>query len=144
MNHASAVREPDRFRLHRIHAAPASGVGGNSFDLGPFRWRPEGPGGQHELARAIAYRVAFTWNAAEGIPLQALEEAVLAEFHAAAVALSKGLLSGEVCGRTLLESAGRLLELDRRIDFDRTDGRLHDCHQCLPQLTPLFPTADPE
>ena len=29
-------------RWHRVHAAPASGRGGCSFDIGPVRWRGEG------------------------------------------------------------------------------------------------------
>jgi len=60
-------------RWHRVHAAPASGRGGCSLDIGPVRWR--GEGGDQETKREVAYRLAVCWNVAEGWPTEALESA---------------------------------------------------------------------
>jgi hypothetical protein len=44
-------------RWHRVHAAPASGRGGCSLDIGPVRSR--GEGGTQEVKRELAYRLAL-------------------------------------------------------------------------------------
>jgi hypothetical protein len=43
-------------KLHRIHAAPASGKGGCSFDVGTVRWR--GEGGDQAEKREMARRLS--------------------------------------------------------------------------------------
>ena len=42
-------------RWHRVHAAPASGRGGCSLDIGPVRWR--GEGGEQETKRELVRNV---------------------------------------------------------------------------------------
>ena len=123
---------PESKRWHRVHAAPASGRGGCSLDIGPVRWR--GEGGDQESKRELAYRMAVCWNVAEGWPTEALERGVLRSVEYALVELL-GLLevrSEEVPEdvRALGERLSRLLE-ERDTHYDLTDGRPHDCAGCV-------------
>lgn len=130
MKQPDLFQPSDPYRLHRVHAAPASGAGGVSFDLGGYRWRPDGgPRAQPALARAIAYRIAFTWNAAEGIPLPSLEAGYLADFHEAALQLAQRVQASAPAGE-LIDLARRLTDLHQAVAFDLTDGRLSDCAEC--------------
>ena len=117
---------------HRVHAAPASGRGGCSLDIGPVRWR--GEGGDQESKRELAYRMAVCWNVAEGWPTEALETGVLRSVEDGLVKLLQLLRarSEEVPDdvRTLGERLSRLLE-ERDTHYDVTDGRPHDCAACL-------------
>ena len=119
-------------RWHRVHAAPASGRGGCSLDIGPTRWR--GEGGDQETKRELAYRLAVCWNVAEGWPTDALEAGVLRSVEDALVQLLELLeaRSKEVPDeiRTLGNRLSRLLE-ERDTHYDLTDGRPHDCAACL-------------
>jgi hypothetical protein len=116
----------------RVHAAPASGRGGCSFDIGPVRWR--GEGGSQEDKRDLAYRLALCWNLAEGWPTEALEQGTLQSVDDALVQLLNVLrersqeMPGEV--RTLGERLSLLLEV-RDTHHDLTEGRPHDCAACL-------------
>ena len=119
-------------RWHRVHAAPASGRGGCSFDIGPVRWR--GEGGNQEAKRELAYRLALCWNLAEGWPTEALEKGVLRSVEDGLVELL-GLLhvrSEDVPDdvRALGNRLSRLLE-ERDRHYELTDGRPHDCAACL-------------
>lgn len=118
--------------LHRHHAAPASGRGGSSFDLGPVRWR--GEGGDGDLKRAMAYRLALSWNLCEGWPTEALERGVLREVDEGLVELL-ALLSRTNVPDNVWDAAARLRALLAECDahIDLTDGRAHDCQACLGQ-----------
>jgi len=119
-------------RWHRVHAAPASGRGGCSLDIGPVRWR--GEGGDQQSKRELAYRMAVCWNVAEGWPTEALERGVLQSVEDGLVELLELLevRSEEVPDdiRTLGKRLSRLLE-ERDTRFDLTHGRPHDCAACL-------------
>lgn len=123
-------------RWHRVHAAPASGRGGCSLDIGPTRWR--GEGGDQETKRELAYRLAVCWNVAEGWPTEALEAGVLRSVEDGLVELLELLevRSEEVPEdvRVLGDRLLRLLE-ERDTHYDLTDGRPHDCAACLAQPT---------
>ena len=129
----SLFAEPSKSkRWHRVHAAPASGRGGCSLDVGPVRWR--GEGGTQEERRELAYRLALCWNLAEGWPTHALEEGILRSVEDALVQLLKLLRdrSREVPDevRILADRLARLLE-ERDAHYDLTDGRPHDGAACL-------------
>jgi hypothetical protein len=119
-------------RWHRMHAAPASGRGGCSLDIGPVRWR--GEGGDQETKRELAYRMAVCWNVAEGWPTEALEKGILRSVEDGLVDLLRVLevhldrVPDDV--RRLAERLLRLLE-ERDAHCDLTDGRPHDCPACL-------------
>jgi hypothetical protein len=119
-------------RWHRVHAAPASGRGGCSLDIGPVRWR--GEGSDQEVERELAYRMAVCWNVAEGWPTEALERGVLRSVEDGLLELLELLEvhSKEVPDdvRALGERLSRLLE-ERDTHYDLTDGRPHDCAACL-------------
>ena len=119
-------------RWHRVHAAPASGRGGCSFDIGPVRWR--GEGGTQEDKRELAYRLALCWNLAEGWPTEALEKGILRSVEDALVQLLDLLdrRSAEVPAdiRTLADRLSCLLK-ERDTHYDFTDRRPHDCAACL-------------
>ena len=119
-------------RWHRVHAAPASGRGGCSLDIGPVRWR--GEGGTQEAKRELAYRLALCWNLAEGWPTEALEKGILRSVEDTLVQLLDLLdrRSAEVPAdiRTLADRLSCLLE-ERDTHYDLTDGRPHDCAACL-------------
>ena len=124
-------------RWHRVHAAPASGRGGCSLDIGPVRWR--GEGGDQETKRELAYRMAVCWNVAEGWPTEALEAGILRSVEDGLVELLEVLKvrSEEVPEdvRVLGERLSRLLE-ERDAHYDLTDGRPHDCAACLAKPAP--------
>ena len=105
---------------HRIHAAPSKG---NSFDLGGWRWRPDGDGLMVDKA-AIAYRIAFTWNLAEGIPLEALQAGCVREFYDRALALADLVLHRR---RGAAAKAREVLAAYEAHRFDLTGGTLTDC-----------------
>jgi hypothetical protein len=111
----------DEFRHHRIHAALTRG---NSIDIGSYRIRIEGAASPEKTA--MAYRLAFAWNMAEGIPLVALEKGAVRAFHEAADALLAAVLAGQ----DPAASAERLRDADAALMLDTTDDRLHDCHHC--------------
>ena len=119
-------------RWHRIHASPASGRGGCSLDTGSVRWR--GEGGDQEIKRELAYRLALCWNLAEGWPTEALEKGILRSVEDTLVQLLDLLdrRSAEVPAdiRTLADRLSCLLE-ERDANYDLTDGRPHDCAACL-------------
>ena len=119
-------------RWHRVHAAPASGRGGCSLDIGAIRWR--GEGGDQETKREVAYRLALCWNLAEGWPTEALEKGILRSVEDTLVQLLDLLdrRSAEVPAdvRTLADRLSCLLE-KRDTDYDLSDGRPHDCAACL-------------
>jgi hypothetical protein len=123
---------PESKRWYRVHAAPASGRGGCSLDIGPVRWR--GEGGDQETKRELAYRLAVCWNVAEGWPTEALEAGVLRSVEDGLVKLLELLRvrSEDVpCDiRKLGDRLSRLLE-ERDTHYDLTDGRPHDCAACL-------------
>ena len=122
-------------RWHRVHAAPASGRGGCSLDVGPVRWR--GDGGDQETKRELAYRMAVCWNVAEGWPTDALEKGILRAVEERLVELMAALkahsdhVPEDV--RKLSERLSRLLA-ERDTHYDLTDGRPHDCQVCLARL----------
>lgn len=134
-------------KLHRIHAAPAAGKGGCSFDLGGIRWRGDGgaptPEGQ-ERKRAMAYRLAVCWNVIEGIPTEDLEAGILRDVFDAAerlVAIMGG--DGAEPGSDVAALRDALARFDGRVD--RTDGRLHDCKGCDPTIDGLMePDGEPD
>jgi hypothetical protein len=114
------------------HAAPASGRGGCSLDIGPVRWR--GEGGEQETKRELAYRLAVCWNVEEGWPTDAPEAGVLRLVEDGLVELLELL---EACAggvpddiRRLGGRLSRLLE-ERHAHYDLTDGGPHDCPACL-------------
>ena len=119
-------------RWHRVHAAPASGRGGCSLDIGAIRWR--GEGGDQETKREVAYRLALCWNLAEGWPTGALEKGILRSVEDTLVELLDLLdrRSAEVPAdvRTLADRLSCLLE-ERDTQYDLTDNRPHDCAACL-------------
>ena len=119
-------------RWHRVHAAPASGRGGCSLDIGPVRWR--GEGGTQEAKRELAYRLSLCWNLAEGWPTEALEKGILRSVEDTLVELLDLLdrRSAEVPAdiRTLADRLSCLLE-ERDTHYDLTDGRPHDCAACI-------------
>jgi hypothetical protein len=144
-------------KLHRVHAVPADGKGGNSLDIGAVRWR--GEGGDGVLKRMQAYRLAFAWNMAEGIPIDALEAGCVRRFYVAVDELLRAL-NAKVLVRDLdVEGMGhdshaeygegptseclrcRLDDVFAKVKIveaafaahklDETHGRLHDCAACL-------------
>ncbi len=130
---ASLFDEPhESKRWHHVHAAPASGRGGCSLDIGRVRWR--GEGGDWETKREFAYRLALCWNLAEGWPTEALEQGILRSVEDGLVQLLELL---EVRAEDLPEDVrtlgGRLLRLleERDTHYDLTHGRPHDCASCL-------------
>ncbi len=124
-------------RWHRVHAAPASGRGGCSFDIGPTRRR--GEGGDQETKRELAYRLAVCWNVAEGWPTDALEAGLLRSVEDGLVRLLDILetRSEDVPDdvRALGERLSRLPE-ERDAHSDLTKGRPHDCPACLAKTAP--------
>ena len=119
-------------RWHRVHAAPATGRGGCSLDIGPTRWR--GEGGDQETKRELAYRLAVCWNVAEGWPTDALEAGVLRSVEDGIIELLE-LLKTHSEGvpddiRALGDRLSRLLG-ERDTHYDLSDGRPHDCVGCL-------------
>ena len=122
--------------LHRMHAAPASGTGGSSFDLGAVRWR--GEGGDTAWKRSVAHRLCLCWNLCEGWPTSTLEDGVLRELDDVSFRLEAALtdlLANDPCALpreiiTLVETASAL-RAARDADYDDTDGRPHDCPDCL-------------
>lgn len=133
LGQASLFDEPQESkRWHRVHAAPASGRGGCSLDIGAIRWR--GEGGDQETKRELAYRLALCCNLAEGWPTEALEEGILRSVEDTLVELLELLrvrskdIPDDV--RTLGARLSRLIE-ERDTRFDLTDGRPHDCPACL-------------
>ena len=123
---------PESKRWHRVHAAPASGRGGCSLDIGPVRWR--GEGGDQESKRELAYRMAVCWNVAEGWPTEALETGVLRSVEDGLAELLELLeVRSEEVPEDLRALGDRLswrLE-ERDANYDLTDGRPHDCPGCL-------------
>jgi hypothetical protein len=119
-------------RWHRVHAAPASGRGGCSLDIGPTRWR--GEGGDQETKRELAYRLAVCWNVAEGWSTEALEAGVFRSVEDGLVELLQLLRarSEDVPDdvRALGDRLSRLLE-ERDTHYDLADDRPHDCPGCL-------------
>jgi len=119
-------------RWHRVHAAPASGRGGCSLDIGAIRWR--GEGGDQETKREVAYRLALCWNLAEGWPTEALEKGILRSVQDTLVGLLELLevrsehVPDDI--RALGDRLSLLLE-ERDTHYDFTDGRPHDCAACL-------------
>lgn len=124
--------------LHRLHASPASGLGGVSFDLEEYRWRCDG-GGKGERTRATARRLVVCWNVLEGWPTVELEDGCLREVDGAAreVIESYEMLDGPVSGEEerarLKKSVERLKAAFAKRDMkqDLTHGRPHDCEGCL-------------
>ncbi len=112
----------DEHRHHRIHAALTRG---NSVDIGRYRVRLEGEASDEK--RAMAYRLCFVWNMAEGIPLAALEAGAVADFHLAAMELLQAVTTD--C--EVPAAASRLRAAHVALQLDLTGGRLHDCPQCL-------------
>jgi hypothetical protein len=134
----SLFEEPrESERWHRVHAAPASGRGGCSLDIGPVRWR--GEGGTQEEKRELAYRLALCWNLVEGWPTESLEEGILRSVEGALVQLLKVLdeRSQEVPVeiRIFADRLSRVLK-ERDLHYDLTDGRPHDCAACLAKSGP--------
>jgi hypothetical protein len=123
-------------RLHRIHVAPALGTGGSSFDVEGVRWR--GDAGTASWKRSVAYRLALCWNLCEGWPTATLEDGVLRDLDDVSFRLEVALtdllahdpraLPHEII--TLVEAAAAL-RATRDADYDDTDGRPHDCPDCL-------------
>lgn len=117
--------------LHRVHAAPAAGKGGNSVDIGAVRWRGESSAGAPK--REMAHRIATCWNVLEGWPTAALEAGCLREVDDAALALLSALE-----GETLTQE-GNLARERLRAAFaardpqqDLSGGRPADCDDCYP------------
>lgn len=113
-------------KAHRLHAAPSTGT---RVDIGGVSWRPEG--GKLADRKAQACRLAFTWNMSEGIPTEALEAGVVADFYIAALNLADAV-QGKAVGSfddiaTLAAKVRAAYDAHR---FDTTDGRLHDCKAC--------------
>lgn len=98
-------------QLHRIHAAPAAGKGGVSFDVGPVRWRPEG--GSPEERRAMAYRLSYTWNLCEGMPTELLEDD---EVWAGLGCSQRALLAAWRAGEDLTPHLQRLAQLEESVE----------------------------
>jgi hypothetical protein len=137
---ASLFDEPDESkRWHREHAAPVSGRGGCSLDIGPVRWR--GEGGDQDTKRELAYRMVVCWNVAEGWPTEALEKGILRSVEDGLVELL-GLLDvrSEDVPDEVRALGRRILGLleERDAYYDLTDGRPHACEVCL--ANPPAPT----
>ena len=114
-------------KLHRMHAEPSTG---NSFDIGSVRWR--GDGGDNDLKRAMSYRLSFCWNMAEGIPLEALEAGAIDQYFEAARQLADQVNRfSDRMPHELREQLGKFELAERAMKVDRTDGRLHDCENCI-------------
>ncbi|HEX2679553.1 MAG TPA: hypothetical protein VHM19_23045 [Polyangiales bacterium] len=120
-------------RLHRIHAAPATGKGGCSVDIGGDRWRGDGSDNR-DTKRLTARRIAVCWNVLEGWPTDALEAGCLREADEAAQALLDVLLSADLRGAfksepAIVEATRRLREafIERDAKCDLTHGRKSDC-----------------
>jgi hypothetical protein len=128
---AEIIARADAEELHRIHASPAMGKGGRSFDLAGYRWRPAEADAGARDAQAVAYRAALCWNLAEGIRTSALESGVLFERDKAVDALLEAIESGSGP-----EEVRRLAAVAREADgravagMDLRDVRLHDCPGC--------------
>jgi hypothetical protein len=119
-------------RLHRIHAAPTTGKGGRSFELGGYRWRPAMADKGALDAGAIAYRIALCWNLAEGIRTEALEAGALPLEADAVEQLVAGVERGAPT-EELVRMAAAVRAAGGRVEacIDRTEGRLHDCEACM-------------
>lgn len=119
-------------RLHRIHAAPATGKGGCRLDVGGVTWRGEGGG---DGRRAMAHRLGLAWNLLEGWPTEALERGVLREVDDLAHELADEVLAlGDDAPRELTRIATllRAAFAERDPHQDLTDGRPADCDACYP------------
>jgi len=124
--------------LHRLHAAPALGRGGRSFDLAGWRWRPDGaPDHEERNPRDVAFRLALCWNLCEGIPTEVLENGW---FRLQAEAIDVLL---KAAGEDRLTSAhvDKLRDLRDQIDAavaaaNPGDGTLSDCEACEERLAP--------
>lgn len=116
--------------LHRIHASPAAGKGGNSVDIGASRWR--GEGGTSDIKRGVARRIAVAWNVCEGWRTEDLERGVLCEVDQLAVDLVNAVLHGtrELAEATALRLRDALSRRDGHQDL--RDGRPADCERCYP------------
>jgi hypothetical protein len=121
---ASSPRPADR--LHRVHARPANGVGGRSLDVGRIRWRPDGAASLDEK-RAMARRLAFTWNMAEGIPTDALEAGCIRQFYDAVHELLAAIQGRRQDPATIDALARAVRAALRAHRFDTTGGRRADC-----------------
>jgi hypothetical protein len=128
---------------HRIHAAPASGAGGCSVDIGASRWRADG-GKDREEKRAHARRIAVCWNVLEGWPTEALEDGVLRLVDDAARALlaaadcvdTDKIDPADARALTAACDAMRAAFATRDPKQDTTHGRLHDCPACMTKGVP--------
>jgi hypothetical protein len=115
----------DPRKLHRIHAAPISGVGGCSLDIGPTRWR--GEGGSMDERRAQSFRLSLAWNLLEGMPTDAAESGAIRDYYEAVDALLVAIGTDPA----YQDAVARVRDAWDRHDMDVTGGRLHDCESCL-------------
>lgn len=114
-------------RTHRLHAHAVSGKGGRSFELGGWRWRPDGAGTADP--RAVARRAVFVWNMAEGIPTAALEAGAVRQFYEAVGDLLDAVAASGQAGvpSSIAAAAAKVSAAWDAHRFDFTDGRRADC-----------------
>ncbi len=125
------IARADAEKLHRIHAAPAMGKGGRSFDLAGYRWRPAEAGTDALDAQAVAYRAALCWNLCEGIRTSALADGRLVDEAEAVEDLVAAVERGAPA-EELRQLASAVRTAGGRVEAgtDRANGRLHDCAGC--------------
>ena len=120
-------------RQHRTHAAQATGKGGNSFDIGPTRWR--GEGGDADEKREMAHRLVVCWNVMEGVPTEAILAGAVSGYHDAVDALVAEVerhLLDPGADSAIGPAIRRLREAMAAYRVDMTDGRPADCDGCYP------------
>jgi hypothetical protein len=126
------MKKLDPEKLHRLHASQAVGKGGNSFDVGPVRWRGDGDAeGVREYKREMARRLVIAWNVCEGWPSDALEAGCLRDTDTAMRKLLSAIESHPVDSLppNIVEATGKLRNRD--VHQDLTGGRPHDCEPCI-------------
>lgn len=105
--------------LHRIHLGHDPEGKGWRVDVNGLEggnWRYEGQGGG-DVRKAMALRIAVTWNVCEGIPTQALLAGVVRDFYetarSLAALLERGIAKQELTADELQPFLKRLREADK-------------------------------
>jgi hypothetical protein len=114
--------------LHRSHASTPPN--GNRVDIGAVAWR--GEGSNWDEKRPQARRIVVCWNVCEGWPTEALEAGALRNADELVQKLL-ARLKHEALSDDALDLVDELQDAlaKRDVQQDVTNGRLHDCEDCL-------------
>jgi hypothetical protein len=104
-------------KLHRIHATPQATRVEFGAELGGMTWRGDGSPSFGAAKEAVAYRLAICWNVLEGVPNAKLESGWVRD-------LCQAVTDGDLAkARSLVDAVTD--------QVDVTNGRAHDCADCI-------------